>query len=144
MPRGPVGELVRVSQPPEAAPNNAAIHGPGPGARPAGACVVFRHTCQRGVNPVSQPLLDAVDHLCHQVEGDPEVRQAFFAARTPEEIVALTVEMGIFIGIDDFRALLTSGSTECWLVRGDDTNNPIAHLQTVFAIRRSEEGPCAQ
>ncbi|GDX72536.1 hypothetical protein LBMAG39_09690 [Cyanobium sp.] len=104
---------------------------------------MFRHTCERGVNPVPQPLLDAVDHLCHQVEGDPAMRQAFFAANSPEEMVALTVEMGIFIGIDDFRALLTSGSTECWLVRGDDSTNPIAHLQTVFGIAASRQGLCA-
>ena len=71
------------------------------------------------------------------------MQQAFFAANTPEEIVALTVEMGIFIGVDDFRALLTSGSTECWVVQGDDSNNPIAHLQTVFGIQPSREGHCA-
>jgi hypothetical protein len=33
MPRGPVGELVRVSQPPEAAPNHAAM-APAPAPEP--------------------------------------------------------------------------------------------------------------
>jgi len=51
--------------------------------------------------------------------------------------------MGIFIGVDDFRALLTSGSTECWVVQGDASNNPIAHLQTVFGIEASRRGLCA-
>ncbi len=104
---------------------------------------MFGVTCGRGVNPASEPLLDAIDHLCHQVERDPAMQQAFFAATTPGAILALTVEMGIYIGADDFRALLTSGSTECWVVRGDDTNNPIAHLQTVFGIEPSREGHCA-
>mgnify|MGYP003336666613 FL=1 len=104
---------------------------------------MFGATCGRSVNPASEPLLDAIDHLCHQVEGDPAMHQAFFSATTPEEIVALTVEMGIFIGVDDFRALLTSGSTECWVVQGDASNNPIAHLQTVFGIPPSRQGLCA-
>lgn len=80
------------------------------------------------------PLLDAVDHLCHQVDSDSVIEQVFFSATTPDEMVALAVKTGILIGADDFRALLTSGSTECWLVRGDDTNNPIAHLQRVFNV----------
>ena len=104
---------------------------------------MFGATCVRSVNPASEPLLDALDHLCHQVDGDPALQSAFYAATTPEAIVALTVEMGIFIGVDDFRALLTSGSTECWVVRGDDSNNPIAHLQTVFGIAPAGEGHCA-
>jgi len=104
---------------------------------------VFGATCGRSVYPASEPLLDALDHLCHQVDGDAALQRAFFAATTPDAIVALTVEMGIFIGVDDFRALLTSGSTECWVVRGDDTNNPIAHLQTVFGVQPSGEGLCA-
>ncbi len=104
---------------------------------------MFEATCGRSVNPASEPLLDAIDHLCHQVMGDPAAHQAFFAATTPDEIVALTVEMGILIGADDFKALLTSGSTECWVVRGDGTNNPIAHLQTVFGIAPSRGGHCA-
>ena len=104
---------------------------------------MFGATCSRSVNPASEPLLDAIDHLCHQVMGDPAVHLAFFAATTPDEIVALTVEMGILIGVDDFKALLTSGSTECWVVRGDGTTNPIAHLQAVFGIAPSREGHCA-
>ncbi len=75
-----------------------------------------------------------MDHLCYQVDGDPEIAQEFFGATTPEQMVALAVETGIFIGADDFRALLTSGSTECWLVSGDPTDNPIAHLQKVFSV----------
>lgn len=102
------------------------------------ACVALVSPCGSSVSTPPQPLLDAVDHLCHQVEGDPAVQRQFFAASTPEEMVDLAVEAGIFIGIDDFRALLTSGSTECWLVRGDANTNPIAHLQQVFAIP-----PCA-
>jgi hypothetical protein len=80
------------------------------------------------------PLLDALDHLCHQVETDPEVEQLFYGARTPEQMVALAVNTGILIEADDFRALLRSGSTEFWLVRGNDGNNPIAHLRTVFGV----------
>jgi hypothetical protein len=83
---------------------------------------------------IMQPLLDAVDHLCYQVNGDPEIAQEFFGATTPEQMVALAVATGIFIGADDFRALLRSGSTECWVVRGSPTDNPIAHLQQVFGL----------
>jgi hypothetical protein len=82
----------------------------------------------------SQPLLDALDHLCHQVDGDPGIEQEFYDANTPEEMVNLTVETGIFIDADDFRALLRSGSTERWVVRGHDSNNPIIHLQRVFRV----------
>ena len=82
----------------------------------------------------SQPLLDAVDHLCYQLDGDPEIEQEFFAASTPEDMVDLAVASGIFISADDFRALLTSGSTERWLVRGEDNTNPIVHLQKVFGV----------
>lgn len=81
-----------------------------------------------------QPLLDALDHFCHQVDGDREFAREFYAANTPEEMVALAVEGGILIEADDFRALLRSGSTEFWLVRGGDSNNPIAHLQRVFRV----------
>ncbi len=49
-------------------------------------------------------------------------------------MVALAVKSGIFIDADDFRALLRSGSTEFWLVRGSDGTNPIAHLQRVFRV----------
>ncbi|WP_411868204.1 hypothetical protein [Vulcanococcus limneticus] len=82
----------------------------------------------------SQPLLDALDHLCHQVHGDPEIEQKFYGATTPEELVALAVESGILIEADDFRALLRSGSTEQWFVRGEDGTNPITHLQQVFRV----------
>ena len=80
----------------------------------------------------SQPLLDALDHLCHQVDGDPDVEHDFYAANTPAEMVKLAVETGILIDADDFRALLTSGDTEFWTVRGDDQNNPIVHLKRIF------------
>ena len=82
----------------------------------------------------SQPLLDALDHFCHQVEGDPEFASAFYASTTPEQMVALAEDRGILIGADDFRALLRSGSTEQWLVRGEDGTNPIIHLQKVFGV----------
>ena len=82
----------------------------------------------------SQPLLDALDHLCHQVDGDPEIEQEFYDANTPEEMVNLAVETGILIDADDFRALLRSGSTEFWLVRGEESASPIAHLQQVFSV----------
>ena len=94
----------------------------------------MRSTWIRGLDGASQPLLDALDHLCHKVDSDPAVEQAFYAATTPQEMVDLAVEAGIFIDADDFRALLTSGSTEFWTVRGDDQTNPIAHLQRVFGL----------
>ena len=81
-----------------------------------------------------QPLLDALDHFCHQVDGDPEFEKVFYAAKTPEAIVNLAVQSGILIEADDFRALLRSGSTEYWLVRGEDATNPITHLLKVFGI----------
>ena len=83
---------------------------------------------------ITQPLLDALDHLCHQVDGDPEIEQEFYDAETPEEMVNLALQTGILIDAEDFRALLRSGSTECWVVRGDNSNNPIIHLQQVFQI----------
>lgn len=83
---------------------------------------------------ITQPLLDALDHLCHQVDGDPEIEQEFYDAETPEEMVNLALQTGILIEAEDFRALLRSGSTECWVVRGDNSNNPIIHLQQVFQI----------
>ena len=82
----------------------------------------------------SQPLLDALDHFCHQVDGDPEFERIFYAATTPAEMVTLAVESGILIEADDFRALLRSGSTEFWVVRGEDATNPITHLLRVFGI----------
>jgi hypothetical protein len=86
------------------------------------------------VENYSQPLLDALDHLCHQVDGDPEVEQEFYAANTPEEMVDLAVKSGIIIDAEDFRALLRSGSTEHWFLRGGDQTNPIAHMQRVFRV----------
>ena len=82
----------------------------------------------------SPQLLDALDHFLHQVDGDPEFSRDFYAATTPEEMVALAEDSGILIGADDFRALLRSGSTERWLVRGDHSTNPIARLQQVFRV----------
>lgn len=78
--------------------------------------------------------MDALDHLCHQVDGDPDVEREFYGANTPQEMVNLAVEAGIFIDADDFRALLTSGSTEYWEIGGDGYQNPIAHLQKVFRV----------
>ena len=98
------------------------------------ARVALRSTRSSSVDKTPQPLLDALDHLCHQVEGDPEVEQDFYAANTPEEMVDLAVESGILIDADDFRALLRSGSTERWFVRGGDQTNPIAHMQRVFQV----------
>ena len=83
----------------------------------------------------SHQLLDALDHFCTQVESDPDFAKAFYATTTQEGMVAMAVATGILIDANDFRALLRSGSTEAWLLRGDDTNNPIAHLQTVFGVR---------
>ncbi|MFZ4565670.1 MAG: hypothetical protein ACOYMY_04340 [Prochlorococcaceae cyanobacterium] len=80
------------------------------------------------------PLLDALDHLCHQVEADPELGRLFYDATTPEQMVSLAVQTGILIEADDFRALLRSGSTEFWLVGGDDNHHPIAHLKAVFGV----------
>lgn len=77
----------------------------------------------------SHPLLDALDHFCTQVDGDLEFSREFYAATTPEEMVAMAVESGILIDAGDFRALLGSGSTEQWVVRGEDSSNPIVHLK---------------
>lgn len=79
-------------------------------------------------------LLDALDHVLHQVDGDPDFERGFYAATTPEAMVTLAQDSGILIGPDDFRALLRSGSTEFWVVRGDGSTNPIAHLQAVFGV----------
>ena len=99
-----------------------------------GACVALASTRSRSVGTYAQPLLDALDHLCHQVDGDPEIEHDFYDADTPEAMVDLAVATGIFIDADDFRALLRSGSTECWVVRGEDNDNPIVHLQQVFRV----------
>ena len=80
------------------------------------------------------PLLDALDHLCHLVEGDPEFEQEFYAASTPDEMVTLAVDGGILIDAEDFRALLRSGSTERWLVRGEDRTNSSVNLQKILNV----------
>ena len=99
-----------------------------------GALIAFLHHLRSSVDSASQPLLDALDHLCTQADGDPEFARDFYAASTPEEMVSLAVETGILIDADDFRALLRSGSTEHWEVRGVDSDNPIVHLQRVFRV----------
>lgn len=81
-----------------------------------------------------QPLLDALDHLCLQVEDDPEIQRLFYVADTPEQMVRLVLDLGILIDAEDFRALLRSGSTERWYVRGGDQTNPITHLKRVFNV----------
>ena len=96
--------------------------------------LVFLHHLRPSVDSASQPLLDALDHFCTQADGDPEFARNFYAASTPEEMVALAVDTGILIDADDFRALLRSGSTEHWEVRGEDSDNPIVHLQQVFRV----------
>ncbi|WP_233128612.1 MULTISPECIES: hypothetical protein [Synechococcales] len=68
------------------------------------------------------------------MDGDPELGREFYAATTPEEMVALAEHCGILIDADDFRALLRSGSTEFWVVGGDEASNPVAHLQRVFRV----------
>ena len=82
----------------------------------------------------SLPLLDALDHFLYRMDGDPELGREFYAASTPEEMVDLAEHCGILIDADDFRALLRSGSTEFWVVGGDESSNPIAHLQRVFSV----------
>ena len=81
-----------------------------------------------------EPLLDVLDHICLLVDGDPEFAGDFYAVSTPDAMVALVRESGIPIDADDFRALLRSGSKEFWLVRGDEGDNPITHLQKVFSV----------
>jgi hypothetical protein len=80
------------------------------------------------------PLLDALDHFLYRMDGDPELGREFYAASTPAEIVVLAEHCGILIDSDDFRALLRSGSTEYWEVRGEVATNPVAHLLSVFNV----------
>jgi hypothetical protein len=82
----------------------------------------------------SSPLLDVLDHFVHQMDSDPEMGREFYASTTPEEMVELAEHCGILIDADDFRALLRSGSTEHWEVRGEDGTNPVVHLQRVFRV----------
>ena len=107
---------------------------PGSVLVPESALIGFRDPLPSRVDSSSQPLLDALDHFCTQVDGDSEFASEFYAATTPEEMVALAVQSGILIDADDFRALLRSGSTEFWVVSGDRSDNPIAHLQKVFSV----------
>ncbi len=81
-----------------------------------------------------EPLLDVLDHICLLVDGDPEFAGDFYAVSTPDAMVALVRESGILIDADDFLALLRSGSTEHWEVRGEDGTNPIVHLLKVFGV----------
>ena len=60
------------------------------------------------------------------------LRQVFSYAI--DHAVALPEDSGILIGADDFRAMLRSGSTERWLVCGDDRTNSVIHLQRAFSI----------
>ena len=105
-----------------------------PGQGGEDALIAFLHHLRFSVDSASQPLLDALDHFCTQADGDPEFARDFYAASTPAEMVALAVDAGILIDADDFRALLRSGSTEHWEVRGEDSDNPIVHLQRVFRV----------
>ena len=86
------------------------------------------------VDSFPAPLLDALDHLCHLVEGDPEFEKEFYAASTPDEMVTLAVDGGILIDADDIYALLRSGINGFWVVGGEEGANPIAHLQQVFSV----------
>jgi len=49
-------------------------------------------------------------------------------------MVNLALQTGILIDAEDFSSLLRSGSAQYWVVRGDNSNNPIIHLQQVFQI----------
>lgn len=82
----------------------------------------------------SSPLLDALDHFLFRMNEEPELGREFYAATTPEEMVDLAEHCGILIDADDFLALLRSGSTEHWEVRGEDGTNPIVHLLKVFGV----------
>lgn len=79
-------------------------------------------------------MLDALDHFLYRVDGHSALRNQFYSASTPEEMVSLAVCSGILIDEEDFRALLRSGSTVFWIVRGDRRSNPIIHLQQVFGV----------
>lgn len=68
------------------------------------------------------------------MEDHPEVQRAFYVADTPEQMVELSLELGILIDAEDFRALLRNGTTEQWFLRGGDQTNPITHLKRVFAV----------
>ena len=82
----------------------------------------------------SPPQLDALDHFLYRMDRDQELGREFYASTTPEEMVDLAEHCGILIDADDFCALLRSGSTEHWEVRGEDSTNPVVHLQRVFSV----------
>ena len=86
------------------------------------------------MDPAPSPLLDALDHFLYRVNGNPLRAREFFAATTPEEMVALAVSSGILIDEEDFRALLRSGSSVFWMIGGERRSNPIAHLLKVFSV----------
>ena len=81
-----------------------------------------------------EPLLDVLDHICLLVDGDPEFAGDFYAVSTPDAMVALVRESGILIDSDDFRALLRSGSTEFWVVGGEEGAHAVSRLQLVFSV----------
>ena len=64
----------------------------------------------------------------------PEFARDFYAANAPADMVALALDPLILIDADGFRALLRSGCTEHWEVLGEDSDNPIVHLQRVFRV----------
>ena len=68
------------------------------------------------------------------MDSDPELGREFYASTTPEEMVVLAEHCGILIDADDFRALLRSGSTERWLVRGEDRTNSSVNLQKILNV----------
>ena len=80
------------------------------------------------------PLLDALDHFLYRMDEEPELGREFYAATTPEEMVVLAEHCGILIGADDFRALLRSGSTEFWVVGGEDRTNSSVNLQKILNV----------
>lgn len=82
----------------------------------------------------SPTRLDALDHLGHQVEIDPDVARLFCAATSTDEMVDLVQECAFSIGPDDCRALLRIGAIEFWLVRGGSAIDPVAHLQQVIRV----------
>ena len=67
----------------------------------------------------SSPPLDDLHYFLYRMDEEPELGREFYAASTPEEMVALAEHCGILIDADDFRALLRSGSTEFWVVGGE-------------------------
>ena len=52
--------------------------------------IAFFHHLRSSVESAPQSLLNALDHFCTHADGDPEFARDFYAASTPEEMVALT------------------------------------------------------